>query len=242
MAPDPIFADHRLAAIYDIVDPDRSDLDHYLALATELGARSVLDIGCGTGTFACLLASRGFQVTAIDPAQASLDVACAKPGADQVRWICGYAPTLHGFEVDLVTMTANVAQVFLDDYEWLATLHAAWANLVTGGHLVFETRRPEARAWERWRRELTEKDVTLPDGGYVHLWTELEEVTPPFVSFWHHYGFEPSDQNLSSRSVLRFRDRAEVEDSLRIAGFTPLEVREAPDRPGLEMVFVARKV
>ena len=48
----------RLAKVYDALDPDRSDLDAYLALVDELGARSVLEIGCGTGTFACLLAAR----------------------------------------------------------------------------------------------------------------------------------------------------------------------------------------
>jgi len=39
----------RLAEIYDPLDPDRSDLDAYAALAGEFGARTVLDIGCGTG-------------------------------------------------------------------------------------------------------------------------------------------------------------------------------------------------
>ena len=57
---DAIFEERRLAEIYDPMDPDRSDLDAYVALAEGLGARSVLDIGCGTGTFACLLARRGF--------------------------------------------------------------------------------------------------------------------------------------------------------------------------------------
>ena len=56
---DAIFEEPRLAEIYDPMDPDRSDLDAYVALAEEFGARSVLDIGCGTGTFACLLAGRG---------------------------------------------------------------------------------------------------------------------------------------------------------------------------------------
>ena len=55
--PDAIFEDPRLAAVYDPLDPDRSDLDVYVAIAQELGARSVLDVGCGTGTFACLLAA-----------------------------------------------------------------------------------------------------------------------------------------------------------------------------------------
>jgi 2-polyprenyl-3-methyl-5-hydroxy-6-metoxy-1,4-benzoquinol methylase len=54
-----MFEHRRLAEICDPLDPDRSDLDGYLELAVRLGARSVLDIGCGTGTFACLLARRG---------------------------------------------------------------------------------------------------------------------------------------------------------------------------------------
>ena len=91
---DAIFEQQRLAAIYDPLDPDRSDLDTYLELARRFGAHSVLDIGCGTGTFACLLAQRGIEVTGVDPAAASLDVARAKPGADQVRWIHGEAAML----------------------------------------------------------------------------------------------------------------------------------------------------
>src|SRR5687768_3817466 len=86
---DRLFADRRLAGVYDPLDPDRSDLDVYAAIAAELGARTVLDLGCGTGTFAVLLGSRGFDVTAVDPAGASVDVARAKPGADRVRWVVG---------------------------------------------------------------------------------------------------------------------------------------------------------
>ena len=46
----------RLAELYDPLDPDRGDLAPYAAIADEFDVVTVLDIGCGTGTFACLLA------------------------------------------------------------------------------------------------------------------------------------------------------------------------------------------
>jgi ubiquinone/menaquinone biosynthesis C-methylase UbiE len=101
---DALFEEPRLAELYDPLDPDRSDLDAYMVLATESGARAVLDIGCGTGTLACLLAGRGVQVTAADPAAASLAVARRKPGAEHVSWLHADAGSLPPLQVDLVTM------------------------------------------------------------------------------------------------------------------------------------------
>src|SRR5579864_8416243 len=103
--PDALFAEPRLAAIYDALEGERPDLEAYAALVDELGARSVLDIGCGTGTFACLLASRGLEVTGADPAAASLDVARRKPGADWARWALVDAASLPSGHADIATMT-----------------------------------------------------------------------------------------------------------------------------------------
>jgi SAM-dependent methyltransferase len=142
----------RLAAIYDLLYPDRSDLDPYIDVVQELNARRVLDIGCGTGAFALLLADRGIEVIGVDPAQASIDVARAKPGSGRVRWICGDATTLPPLRVDLATMTANVAPAIADLHAWQKTLRGTYDALRPGGHLVFETRNPAKRAWETWNR------------------------------------------------------------------------------------------
>jgi SAM-dependent methyltransferase len=235
------FGEPRLARIYDPLDPDRSDLDVYAALIDEFGARSVLDIGCGTGTFACLLARRGIEVTAVDPALASLDVARGEPGADRVRWLHGDATTLPPLQVDLATMTANVAQVFLGDEDWAATLAGARAALRPGGRLVFEVRDPARRAWEEWTRPRTHRRAEIPSGGVVETWIDLTDVRPPFVSFRTTFVFETDGATLTSDSTLRFRGEDEIRVSLDAADLAVLEVRDAPDRPGRELVFIAER-
>ncbi|MEJ7707652.1 MAG: hypothetical protein WKF82_10520 [Nocardioidaceae bacterium] len=46
---------------------------------------------------------------------------------------------------------------------------------------------------------------------------------------------------LTSDSTLRFRERDEVEATLVAHGYAVDEVRDAPDRPGREFVFFARR-
>lgn len=239
--PDPIFADPRLAAIYDTFDGVRSDLDAYAAIVQEFGAKRILDIGCGTGAFACLLAERGLEVTGVDPALASLEIARTKPFADRVNWIHGTAADLPAINADLAVMTGNVAQVFLEDAALVATLRSAHNALRPGGYLVFEVRDPAARAWERWTPATTRRRRDVPAIGAVEAWTEVTNATLPLVSFRHTYRFESDGAVISSDSTLRFRERAEVEDALRATGYTVLEVRDAPDRPNLEFVFITRR-
>ncbi len=238
---DAIFEEPRLAQVYDPLDPDRSDLDVYVAMVDEFGARSVLDIGCGTGTFACMLVSRGIEVTAVDPAAASLNVAQTKAGADRVRWVHGYATDLGPLHVDAVFMTANVAQVFLTDEEWHQTLSAAFDALRPGGRLVFETRDPAARAWEGWTPDLTRDRKNIPEVGVVEHWNELLRVSGELVTFRGTVVFESDGAVFESESTLRFRSREAIESSLTEAGFVLEEVRDAPDRPGKELVFIARR-
>jgi SAM-dependent methyltransferase len=242
--PDAAFDEPRLAAIYDALDPDRSDLDAYLAMVEEFGARSVLDLGCGTGVFALMLAERGLEVIGVDPAGASLEVARGKPGAERVRWVHGDATAMPvTVTVDLVTMTANVAQVFITDDEWLATLRAVHVALRPGGRLVFETRDPARRAWEEWTEERTRSTTVIPGVGPVTDWVQVTEVIGDgaLVTFESPNVFERDGTVITSRSTLRFRTRHEIEASLVATGFTVDEIRDAPDRPGRELVAVARR-
>ena len=236
---DPIFADPRLAALYDLVDHDRSDLDAYVGIVRELNASTVLDVGCGTATLACMLASDGVEVVGLDPAEASLNVARRKPGAERVRWINGGAGSAPLLAVDLAVMTGNVAQVFVTDADWQRALAALGGAVRGGGWLVFEAREPAQRAWETWTRELTHRELDAPGIGKVITWTELVDVREPLVSFRHVFRFEHDGSELTSGSTIRFRDREELAEDLKDAGFRLRAVRDAPDRPGLEMVLLA---
>ena len=138
--PDALFADPRLAPLYDALDGPRDDLDHYVAIVRELSARSALDVGGGTGSLALRLAEIGLDVTVVDPAGGSLD-------GDEWAAVDRVAATVR-------TPSGLVARTVAD-------LEASW----------------------------------------------------PFVSFSHDYDF-PDGTRVTSSSTLRFRGRAEVEQSL----------------------------
>lgn len=193
------------------------------------------------GTFALLLAARGAGVTAVDPAAGSLDVARAEPGAEDVRWLHGDATALPPLQVDLATMTANVAQAVVEPSAWAATLRGTHQALRPGGHLVLETRDPGDRAWERWTREDTHRVVLLDGVGAVETWTEVTDVTGPLVTFTATWVFARDGATLTSGSTLRFRERAEVEADLVAHGYVVEDVRGGVDRFGRELVLVARE-
>jgi SAM-dependent methyltransferase len=247
--PDAIFAHQRLAWVYDAFDGPRDDLAAYVAIAGELRADRVLDVGCGTGCLAIELARTGRTVVGVDPAAASLEVAKAKEGSDAVTWIHGDAAALPAVAADCAMMTGNVAQVFLTEADWAHVLAAVGAALRPRGYLVFETRRPGRRAWEEWAADTGPVTLDIPGHGPVEQRREVTAVNLPLVSFRYTYTFlagrsgrrAVGDAVITSDSTLRFRGRDELESSLAAQGYRVLDVRDAPDRPGREFVFITER-
>jgi ubiquinone/menaquinone biosynthesis C-methylase UbiE len=214
------FNDARLVTLYDAENLWSRDDEFFLAVVNETSASRVLDLGCGTGRLALGLAAAGHTVTGVDPATASLQAARAKPGAGSVTWIDGTSETLPDRSFDTAVMTSHVAQFFVTDADWSRTLADLRRALVPGGRLVFDTRDPRDRKWERWNPVESRRVISLPDGRDVEAWTEVTDVADPVsVSFVIHYAF-PDGEELLSSATLRFRTEEELRGSLGAAGFS----------------------
>ncbi|HEX9063773.1 MAG TPA: class I SAM-dependent methyltransferase [Streptosporangiaceae bacterium] len=238
------FNTEALVAVYDAEFGWSRDDDFFAGVVNEVPASRVLDLGCGTGRLALALAAAGHQVTGVDPAAASVDAARAKPGADQVTWITGTSADLPDQAFDTAVMTSHVAQFFLTDEDWAATLADLKRALVPGGRLTFDTRDPRARGWEQWPDRYSRRDLPLPDGRTVTIALEVTSVTPDVVGAAARYAFSDGTE-LVSTEELRFRTEDELRSSLRAAGFTVLQIYGGWDRspvgsPDGEFLIIAR--
>lgn len=210
------YADTRLAALYDALNPPGDDTEFYLSLPGK-PPQTILDMGCGTGLLACAFAARGHQVTGADPAAAMLAVARGRPGGDQVRWIETDAAGLSvPTRFDLVVLTGHVFQLLLGDDDVRAALDTLGRHLAPGGRIAFETRNPEVREWQYWTpRETRQRIETTAGPADVHY--DISSVTGPLVSYETCIRF-PDGERVVVPDTLRFMDQAELAGFLTEAG------------------------
>ena len=114
-------------------------------------------------------------------------------------------------QADLLIMTSHVAQVFLDDAEWEATLRDIHNALRPGGTLAFESRNPDAQGWERWNRQESFGRYESPHG-FIESWVEVVRVGNGRVQFQGHNIFTATGEKMVVDSELRFRSLAELTD------------------------------
>ena len=205
-------------AAYDELNADDHDYRFYGAVAGQLQAGRVLDLGCGTGTLARLLARHGREVVGIDPDPDMLRVARGKPGSNDVDWRLGYCDSADPGWADLAVMSGHVAQVFVSEEAWGDVLQQLHRALRDGGILAFESRNPSAQSWERWTRAATLRTVPSADGE-VEFWHETVDVSLPQVTYDTFTRNLTSGDESRSRNVLAFRDHEAIDRTLRRAGF-----------------------
>ncbi len=174
-----------------------------------------------------------------------LAIAQRQPEAKGVQWIEGDSSALGTSEADLVIMTGNVAQVFLENADWTVTLDDIHAALKPGGRLAFESRNPDFQEWKHWNREETHEQFESLHGP-MECWLELVGVEHDRVQIEGHNVFKATGEVLVAGSELRFRSQNEFRDSLMKAGFVIEHLygdwyRGPLSNQSRVMVFVARR-
>lgn len=132
MQSDRLFDDPDLVQFCDWDCPWTADFDGFAALVA--GAGAVLDLGCGTGIFAAVLAGRGASAVGVDPAAAMLGIARVRPGGQLVTWVEADARHLDlGKRFDAVVMTGHAFQTLLTVKDRAAVLAVIRRHLLPGG-------------------------------------------------------------------------------------------------------------
>ncbi len=248
LLPGPWPEDARLVEVYDVECAGGIDHDFYLAVADELEAEVIVDVGCGTGRFAVDAATSGRQVIGTDPARAMIDFARRRPRGAAVDWLHGGPEAVAEATVDLAVMMGHVAQYFVADDHWASALGAIRRMLRPGGSLAFETRNPAVDWLARWVREETEVTMPHPGGGRFTSWVEVQDKAGLSDSYTiTHEGNTvlPNGDHLRVLETLRFRSRGEIEASLDAAGLEPVQLWGHWDRTPFmstsdELIVVAR--
>lgn len=209
------YDDPRLAAIYDIDNPDGPDHDFFRRMADEHRVTDIIDLGCGTGILTVTMTSPGRSVTGIDPDPAMLRYARGRPGSDGATWVLGTGEQIAPDSADMVVMSGNVAMHILHDH-WLTTLEHIARGLRPGGILVFESRNPEARAWEQWNDELTERET--PAGRLRESLTTDPPDKDCVVVMHCHNEFVDDGTVLDVDQRLQFRSHEQIVEDLTGVG------------------------
>ncbi|MFC8075796.1 class I SAM-dependent methyltransferase [Streptomyces sp. NPDC057307] len=251
---DRLFADPALASWYDALCPtdERADFGFYLPRIRS--ARSVLDVGCGTGSLLRLAREAGHRgrLCGLDPGAGMLEQARRRPELD-IEWILGdLESTSWEREFDFVVMTGHAFQVLLGDDELRAALAAVRAALRDGGRFGFETRNPLAREWESWT---TVTPVDVPAAGSdvapgaaaaMRMTRQVRSVDGEIVSFRTGLTLPGEPAPRHSDSTLRFLGSDRLDAFLIEAGLVVEERYGDWDRGPVtdaspEIITIARR-
>jgi 2-polyprenyl-3-methyl-5-hydroxy-6-metoxy-1,4-benzoquinol methylase len=234
------YKDPRLVDLYDLDSPWSEDREFYLSVAGTPPKR-ILDLGCGTGLLCNAYASKGHDVTGVDPSSAMLDVARRKSHGTGINWIQSTAQAYESADrFDVIVMTGHAFQVLLEEDDVLDTLATMRHHLSPDGIAVFESRNPEIDWPKQWNYIM---EIPLADR-VVRESRHFVAMNNDRMTFELRYEFP--DATLTSASELRFLSREQIENCLTKAGLRVDQLfgdwNQAPfeAQSSAEMIFVAR--
>jgi SAM-dependent methyltransferase len=215
------FTEDDVAAFYDQMYPWRPEPGSSDALYTQaaMAANSVLDVGCGTGQMLHRLRDDGHtgRLAGIDPDAAALRRARRREDLD-IEWVDGTAADIAWTkEFELATMAGNAFQCLVEDDEVRTSLAAVRGALADGGRFLFETRHPQARAWEQWATAAPSR-TEYQGRALLQSW-QIESVVDGVVTMTETTSDADGTILHVGRGKLRFADLPTLLSWLADAGF-----------------------
>ena len=209
-----------LAVLYDDENGWDTSADFYRDLALRNGAKTLLDLGCGTGTVTRgIVAAIDGSAVGVDPAQPMLDVARSKTKAGAVEWICADALTLRlDRKFDLIIMTGHAFQAFLTEADQIALFRTVAAHLAPDGRFAFDSRNPAAKEWLEWVPAQSSRVQETVAYGPVEIWNDVRMNPDGILDVEEHYRILSSGKRLRADFRLRFSPPEELWDGMMAAG------------------------
>ena len=239
-----------LAASYDRLTNDvdyKAVVAFYKEILTREGVspRTAVDLACGTGSVAILLANEGLLVTAVDMSEDMLTVASQKAAdlENPPRFVCKKLQNLRlPRGVDMAVCALDSLDYITDPVDCAQAIKRVYKALNPGGIFIFDVNTPE-------KLRAMDGQVFLDEDDDVYcVWRgEFDEETNICS-----YGMDlfQREGECWYRSFEEHREyaysREQLTEYLRDAGFTRIEVYadrrfEAPGAGEQRMYFKARK-
>ena len=247
---DTMNAYHALAVSYDRLTNDvdyEATVDFYMQILAKEGLkpRTAVDLACGTGSVALLLAQKGMQVTGVDLSEEMLSVAFQKALEQENRpmFICQPLQKLHlPVAVDLAVCALDSLDYITDPANCEMAIKRIYRALNPGGCFIFDVNTPQKlRAMDGqvfldededvycvWRGEFDESTNICSYG--MDLFQRQGEI-------WHRSFEEHREYAYTQQQLVSY---------LRQAGFTHIEVygdrrMDAPKPEDQRIYLKARK-
>ena len=236
---------HALADSYDRLTNDvdyRATVDFYFDILAREGImpRTAVDLACGTGSVALLLAEKGLQVTAVDLSEEMLTVASQKAQEleDQPAFVCQPLQELRlPRGVDLAVCALDSLDYITDPADCAEAILRVYKVLNPGGIFIFDVNTPE-------KLRAMDGQVFLDEDEDVYcVWRgEFDEETNICS-----YGMDLFQRrgDVWVRSFEEHREYAysieQLKDYLKAAGFTHIRVyadrRFEEPAPGEQRIY-----
>lgn len=239
-----------LAQVYDVLMQD-SPYDRWLSWVSDFWRqhgqpKSVIDLGCGTGSTAIPLAKMGYTVYGVDLSSEMLAMAYEKANQEQVniRWLEQDMSELDAPQADSIISLCDSLSYLTDEEDVKGTFQRVYEHLYPGGYFLFDVHSPF-----KITQFFGDNTFTLVEDELAYIWNcfcdsdrlEVEHQLTFFVR--QNSGlFERLEESHFQRAY----QPTKMIQWLREAGFTDLKLTAdfenlPPQQESERLFYVARR-